>query len=164
MSKVRRWLGSRWRANDLRRNKGGEVTERPTITDLPAGWKFPPGSVEFSRDAVNQYNAAVGKGGEVATPDGEIAPAGAVVTLCNGVCLENVILPPRTLHIGQDVEILGAIPIGTTLDVRAEIHSSQEHRGVRIVAIDMFASTAFEGAERFVGRATLMIPVTDEEA
>ncbi len=140
------------------------MTERPTIIELPVGWTFPAGNVEFSRDAVDRYNAAVGLGGEVATPDGEIAPAGAVVTLCNGVCLDNVILPPRTLHIAQDVEIMGAIPIGTTLDVRAEIHSSQVRRGVRIVAINMHASTAVEGAERFVGRATLLIPVTDENA
>ncbi len=140
------------------------MTERPIITELPVGWTFPSESVEFSRDAVDRYNAAVGQGGEVASSDGEIAAAGAIVTLCNAVCLENVILPPRTLHIGQDVEILGAVPIGTTLDVRAEIHSSREHRGVRIVAIDMFGSTTVEGAERFVGRATVMIPVTEDDA
>ena len=140
------------------------MKELPTITDLPVGWTFPPSSVNFSREVVDRYNAAVGQGGNVATAGGDIAPTGAVVTFCNGRCLENVVLPVGTLHIGQDVEILGSVPIGTTLAVRAKIHSSQEHRGVRIVAIDMAASTAVGGGERFVGRATLMIPVTGDRA
>ncbi|MDA1095979.1 MAG: hypothetical protein O3B84_01800 [Chloroflexi bacterium] len=137
-------------------------TVPPTITDLPVGWGFPAARIDLADSAVARYHAAVGPGGEIRTPSGKLVSPSALATLCIGRCLENVILPEGTLHIGEDVELLGAVPVGAALDLRARIRSSEDHRGVRIVAIDMWASMVADGAEMFVGRATLMIPGATE--
>jgi len=117
-------------------------SDLPIITDLPVGWEFPSAIVDLSEASVARYNAAVGQGGEVHGPDGEVVAPSVVATLCIHGCLKNVILPERTLHIGQDIEMLGAPPIGEVLDLRARIRSSAEHSAVRIVSIDMWATIA----------------------
>ncbi|MBI4328442.1 MAG: MaoC family dehydratase N-terminal domain-containing protein [Chloroflexi bacterium] len=134
----------------------------PAITGLPVGWAFPVMDVDLSAEAVHRYIEAVGRGSAVRDPEGgEVVPPAGLVALCLGACLRAVKLPEGTLHISQDIEVLGPVRVGERLALRATIEERNDRAGVTLVSVD-FSARDERGREWLRGKATLLVPLRKE--
>ncbi len=58
-----------------------------------------------------------------------------ILRACNFVLSRNVLLGPW-IHTGSRIQHLAAVPVGSTLSVRAQVTGNYEHKGHRFVDID----------------------------
>jgi hypothetical protein len=129
---------------------------RPRITDLPKGHEFDIGAIEITADGVDSYLSAV----EDANPiyrETNLAPPVAVAAIALKKLLDVIDLPFGTLHIGQEIETHGGVPIGVKLSMRGWI-AQRSLRAGAVISVIEFALTPEGAAEAVLtGRTTVMV-------
>ena len=107
---------------------------------------------------VAKYVAAVGDKSDVFEPTSlaPIAPPMAVGALSLRGVLDDLGIPPGTLHAGQEMEFLDSVSVGETLTCLATIAQNSVRRGVRLVGVKI---DVVRGDRTIAMRAKSMIMV-----
>ncbi len=125
-------------------------TSRTRVSDLPRGFQFPPSSFDIPAADGARYSRAVEDGGKGVPP--LAAAAFALRRL-----LESMELPAGSLHAAQEVEFLGRLEAGATLELRAEVAQRSERAGFAAVVIEFTLEGS--GGPVLRGRSTVMAPL-----
>ncbi len=130
---------------------------RPSLDELPRGYRFPPVTYTLDPDWVAEYLSAVE---DAATPalGAGLVPGMALATLAVRALLEQVRLPPGAVHLSQEVQLQRAVQAGERVTAEASIVSRGERQGWLLLTIEMAARDA-RGEPVMTGRATLGMPV-----
>ena len=109
-------------------------------------------------DTVSEYVAAVGDRSNVFEPESvsPMVPPMAIGALSLRGVLDDLGIPPGTLHAGQEMEVFDSVLVGETLKCRATIAQNSVRRGVRLVGVKM---DVVRGARTIVMSAKSMIMV-----
>ncbi len=129
---------------------------RLRITDLPKGHEFDIGEIDITSEAVGRYLAAVDDANSVYAEHG-LAPPVAVAALALTQLLEMIELPDGTLHIGQEIETHGGVPIGAKLSMRGWIAQRSVRQGMVISVIEFALTPDGRDAPVLTGRTTAMV-------
>ncbi len=132
-----------------------------TLAALEKGHEFPPASFDLSDEWVGDYVAAV-EDEAIGALDSGFVPPMAVAALAIRALLDQAILPPGTLHAGQELAFTAPVRRGETLTVAARIASCGERAGWVLVGVEL--RVAGDGATVMAGRATLSFPVAEGSA
>ena len=128
-------------------------SSRISISTLPRGHAFSPASLCVTDADVAAYLAATGD----TTTYGGCVPPLAAVALGLRALQEWLSLPEGSLHTGQEVEHMGAIPCGATLTMTGHIAQRSERQGYVISVIEF--EVAPDGGAGVRARTTIMAPV-----
>jgi hypothetical protein len=128
----------------------------PLITDLPKGHEFDIGAVAVTPDGVERYLAAVEDTNTVYAESG-LAPPLAVAAIALTQLLDMIDLPDGTLHIGQEIETHGGVPIGATLSMRGWIAQRSVRQGMVISVIEFALTPDGSDGPALTGRTTVMV-------
>jgi len=128
----------------------------PLITDLPKGYEFDIGAIDVTQDGVERYLAAIEDTNAVYNETG-LAPPVAVAALALTQLLEMIDLPDGTLHIGQEIEMHGGVPIGAQLSMRGWIAQRSVRQGAVISVIEFALTLDGKGDPALTGRTTVMV-------
>ncbi|HEY8173036.1 MAG TPA: MaoC family dehydratase N-terminal domain-containing protein [Dehalococcoidia bacterium] len=132
------------------------ASAHPSITDLAKGHEFDVADIEISREGIDRYLAAVGDTNDIYAQTGLVPPL-AVAALALTRLLEMIDLPFGTLHIGQEIEVRGGVPMGSRLSMRGWIAQRSVRAGAVISVIE-FSLTPFGASEPGLsGRTTVMV-------
>ena len=86
----------------------------------------------------------------------------AVATRALGALLDEIELPPGSLHTGQEIEMRTGVPASAKLTLSARV-AQRSKRGGMIIAVLQFDVTANDGAEPVLtGRTTVIMPQEQE--
>ena len=126
---------------------------RTSLTDLEAGHQFSTATFSLDADDVRAYLDAAGDTNAAYLELG-LAPPLAVAARALASLLDEIELPPGSIHRKQDVESRGGVAIGAELMLEASIAGRSE-RGEGV-----FTEIAFEvqaGGETVLAGATTVI-------
>ncbi len=132
------------------------VPAHPLITDLPKGHQFDIGAIDVAQAGVERYLAAVEDTNAVYAETG-LAPPVAVAALALTQLLEMIDLPDGTLHIGQEIESHGGVPIGANLSMRGWIAQRSVRQGAVISVIEFALTPEGSDVPVLTGRTTAMV-------
>ncbi len=137
------------------------ATSRTLLSNLPKGHQFSPPPFGLPRKFLDDYVSATRDTSTVYDEAG-LAPPLAVATRALGVLLNEVELPPGSLHTGQEIEMRTGIPTAAKLTLSGRIAQRSE-RGGLIIAVLQFDVTANDGTEpALTGRTTVVMPQEQE--
>jgi len=125
---------------------------RTSISAFPRGHEFAPAGLTITSAQVDAYLRAIGD----VTPYGGAVPPLAAVALALAALQEHVALPDGSLHTGQEVDHLAAVPAGAPLVMTGRIAQRSERQGMVISVVEMEIAAAGDTAVR--ARATIMAP------
>jgi hypothetical protein len=114
--------------------------------------------VDFSSERVSAYLAVLqaapvqekGGGRALVTP-------GAAATIALGALLEQITLPPGTLHSSQEVRAHRPLPADAETVCRASVSNRSSRGGTTFLTLDFSLSTP-AGEVALDGSATLLVP------
>jgi hypothetical protein len=130
------------------------------LTELTAGHVFEPITFTIT-DADNlAYREAVGEMVPASSRAAVFVPALAVAALALGKLLEQVQLPPGSLHASESLAFNSAVPAGSHLECRARLSQRSVRAGWVVSVLD--TDTFLEGAPAVSGRATILSPATSQ--
>lgn len=128
---------------------------RTSLTDLQPGHRFPPVTFSLDEAGVLAYLDAVGDASAAYLELG-LAPPLAVAARALASLLDEIELPPGSIHRRQDIESSGGVAIGAELTLDASIAGRSE-RGEGV-----FTEIAFEarsdGRTVLEGATTVIVP------
>jgi hypothetical protein len=75
-----------------------------------------------------------------------------VLRQANSILAANVVLGPW-IHVSSDITLLGVVPDGGSIDVRAEVGAEYERRGHRFVELDVVVLAEGEVVQRIAHTA-----------
>jgi len=107
-------------------------TARTDIFTLPRGHEFAPAPLAITPAQVHAYLRAVGDPSDY----GDTVPPLALVALALQALQEQFVLPPGTLHSGQEVEHAGVAEAGEELTLRGRIAQRSERQGVVLCSVE----------------------------
>jgi len=125
---------------------------RTPISALPRGHTFSPTTFSLDGRAVAAYLGAVGDRGDYA---GNVPPL-AAAALGLAALQEQTSLPDGSLHTGQEVEHLAAIPAGSPLALHGRVAQRSERQGFVITVIEF--EILRDDAAALRARTTIMAP------
>lgn len=131
-----------------------------TISDIAAGQEL--GEVRFQLDPsrVQGYIAAIEDRSELYHKSNLVPPT-AVAALGVRAILEELALPPGTLHAAQELTMHRAIAVGEEVSCMARVAQSSKRQGWQFVVVEY--TFADDGGRAVLdGRTTLMIPPQDK--
>ena len=129
---------------------------RTLLSDLPKGHEFSPPPFDLTREYLNAYASATRDSNTVYDETG-LAPPLAVAARALGALLDEVELPPGSLHTGQEIEMRAGVPRSAKLTLSGRIAQRSE-RGGLIIAVLQFDVTANDGTEpALTGRTTVVM-------
>ena len=125
------------------------------LTDLAAGHVFP--AIVFSIDAeqARAYGAACGDALELYDVAGVVPPL-AVAALALGALLDQVSLPPGTLHAAESLSFKAPVPRDSALEYRATLAQRSQRSGWIVSVLD--TQISHNGAVAVTARATVLSP------
>ena len=85
------------------------------------------------------------------------APPMAVAALGLRGVMDVLAVPPGTLHVGQDLEFVGAVRIGERLECRATVLQNSVRGGRRFFVVALSTQDG-EGRQVMRGKSTLLLP------
>jgi hypothetical protein len=126
-----------------------------TLTDLAAGHVFEP--IVFTVDAgkARAYRNAVGDTNPFYEVEGLVPPL-ALAALTLGALLNQVGLPPGTLHVNESMESHRAVAVGTSVECRATLAQRSQRAGWIVSVLD--SQISLDGAPALSARATVLSP------
>jgi hypothetical protein len=127
-----------------------------TLIDLPAGHVFE--TIVFSVDAERSraYRGAVADALPLYEAEALVPPL-ALAALALGGLLNQVGLPPGSLHVNETVEGRVVVPVGASVECRATL-AQRSQRGGWIVAV-IEAEIRLDGATAVRARSTVLSPM-----
>jgi hypothetical protein len=109
------------------------VTSSATdIFTLPRGHEFDPATLTISREQIAAYLRATGDTNDY----GDDAPPLAAVALALQALQGQFALRDGTLHSGQEVEHMAAVPAGASLTLRGRVTQRTERQGVIMCVVE----------------------------
>ena len=127
---------------------------------LVPGQKISKQSHSLDNETVLRYTDAVGdRSNPCLTDDGRnLAPAMAVAALSLRGVLIDLAIPGGTLHAGQELEFMDAVPVGETLDCEATLVQNSVRGNWRFLVVLLQVE---DSQSRMVmeGKSTIMVPV-----
>jgi acyl dehydratase len=132
-----------------------------SLADLPRGHQFPVTDFQLTPEWVEDYREAV-EDRTTAALGADVVPGMAVAALAIRSLLQASVLPPGSIHLGQELSLNGPVGAGERLRARAEVASRGERQGWALMSIDMGVQDS-RGREVMSGKATLTFPVDGEE-
>jgi len=130
------------------------------LTELTAGHIFVPITFTISAADASAYREAVGATLPASGPARGLVPGLAVAALALGKLLEQVTLPPGSLHASESLEFHSTVPEGSELECRARLSQRSVRAGWVVSVLD--TNTLVEGAAAVSARATILSPVTGQ--
>ena len=125
---------------------------RTSISAFPRGHEFRETEFSLSRPSVDAYLEATADGNAY----GDAAPPLCAVALALRALQDQIALPEGSLHTGQEVEHLTAVPVGETLRLTGRVAQRSERQGFVISVIEFEVSAAEAVVVR--ARSTIMAP------
>ena len=127
--------------------------------------RLAPGALVSNRsyvlddDMVRRYAEAVGDRSRLHSPDGgaELAPPMAIAALSLRGVVNDLEIPGGTLHAGQELEFVEAVPVGGTLDCRAAVLQNSVRGGWRFIVVGLEVGNG-RGDTVLQGKSTIMLP------
>ena len=109
--------------------------------------------------SVARYIEAVGDRSGIFSQadDGAGAPPMAVAALSLRGVVEDLAIPGGTLHVGQELEFVRAVPIGSTLECKATVLQNSVRGEWRFFVVQLAVEDK-SGHEVMKGKSTLMLP------
>ena len=134
---------------------------RTLLSELPKGHEFSPPPFDLTRAYLDAYASAT-RDTSTVYDDAGLAPPLAVATRALGALLDEIELPPGSLHTGQEIEMRTGVPASAKLTLSARV-AQRSKRGGMIIAVLQFDVTANDGAEPVLtGRTTVIMPQEQE--
>ena len=125
------------------------------LTDLAAGHVFPPITFKVDAEQAYAYCGAVGDALGLYEDAGVVPPL-AVAALALGALLEQVSLPPGTLHAAESLSFKAPVAAGATLECRATLAQRSQRSGWIVSVLD--TEVSLDGAVAVTARATVLSP------
>lgn len=114
-------------------------------------WTMDAATVEAYLDAVSDDTSPYRESG--------LAPPMAVAGRTLGALVESLSMPPGSVHVGQELEFLGAVKVGQELACSMRL-ARQSKRGGWIILVLEFSAQA-EGEVVLRGKTTVMLPLEE---
>lgn len=128
----------------------------PELGGLPAGYRFPPLAFTVTPAEADAYRQAVGDESALFSAADAPLPPLLLVARALRLVMEQVGLPPGTLHGGQEGEFLRPAQAGRTLRLEASAPRAATRQGMRFITLE---TSVFQGDSAICrGRATLIVP------
>lgn len=127
-----------------------------SLTDFPAGHTFSPIVLDIDHERVRAYRDAVGDACAIYEKE-EIVPPLALAAFALGALLNNVGLPPGTLHVNEALEFLLPVSSGAYVECRARLVQRSVRAGMIASAIE--SELWVENGVALTARATVFCPV-----
>jgi hypothetical protein len=126
-----------------------------TLTDLSAGHVFEPIVLSVDADSARAYRAAVTDSSVLFDAEGIVPPL-VVAALALGALLNQVGLPPGTLHVNEALAFNAAIHIGARLECHATLAQRSQRAGWIVSVLD--SEISLDGVAALTARATVLSP------
>ncbi|MFC1861825.1 MaoC family dehydratase N-terminal domain-containing protein [Chloroflexota bacterium] len=126
---------------------------------IEAGHEFHPVSYQLDASIVATYLRAVGETSSLYQNTKLVPPmaaaAHALATLSDGISL-----PPRTIHVSQELEFFDTVNVGDTIVCNAKVIRKQDRGKLHIMTIDL---NVFNQKHKRVlaGRTSFVLPGSD---
>ena len=134
---------------------------RTLLSELPKGHEFSPPPFDLTRAYLDAYASAT-RDTSTVYDDAGLAPPLAVATRALGALLDEIELPPGSLHTGQEIEMRTGVPASAKLTLSGRV-AQRSKRGGMIIAVLHFDVTVNDGAEPVLtGRTTVIMPQEQE--
>jgi acyl dehydratase len=127
------------------------------LTDLAAGHVFEPITFTVDPDRVNAYLASAGDRLSLYGA-ARVVPPLAIAAFALGALLEQVSLPPGTLHASESLTFKAPVAFGARLECRATLAQRSQRAGWIVSVLDSEISA--EGALAVVARATVLSQIS----
>ena len=111
--------------------------QRPAadLESLAAGSVLCTAPLLATKELASEWLADVRETDPLYVSDGLMHPT-SLLRLCNWTLIQNVLLGPW-IHTGSRIRNFAAMPIGSSLVARGVVHRNYEHKGHRLVDIDV---------------------------
>ena len=127
-----------------------------SLSDFPAGHTFEPIVLNVDPERARAYREAVGDARQLYDEDGIVPPL-ALAAFALGALLNEVGLPPGTLHVNEALEFRRPVSTGAAVECRARVAQRSVRAGMIVSAVE---SELLVGGEVAVtARATVFCPV-----
>ena len=128
-------------------------------SNLAPGQPISSQTYVLDADAVSRYRDAVDDQSTLhSTKDGRaLAPSMAVAALSLRGVVNDLAIPGGTLHVGQEVEIRGAVTVGETLECTATVLQNSVRRDWRFMVVQSVVEDS-KGQVVMEGKSTIMLP------
>ena len=126
-----------------------------SLTDLAAGHVFPPVHIQIDERRVHDYVVATGDNLAL-YEEAQVAPSLAVAAFALGVLLEEVTLPPGSLHASEALLFKAPVPIDARVECRAVL-AQRSLRGGYVVSV-LQSEIVHNGQTALIARAAVMSP------
>jgi acyl dehydratase len=127
------------------------------LTDLSAGHIFDPITFTVDPDRARAYRAAAGDALSLYDSSNVVPPL-AVAALALGALLEQVSLPPGTLHASESLSFKAPVLAGASLECRASLAQRSQRAGWIVSVLD--SEISHNGRVAVTARATVLSPVS----
>ena len=128
----------------------------PAITELAAGYVFPPVTFTVDADSSRGYRESVGDSLSLYDELG-LAPPLAVAAISLGILLEAISLPAGSLHASESVQMHAPVPVGSTLECRSTLAQRSQRSGWIVSVLD--SEILHEGRKVLSTRASVLTPL-----
>ncbi len=125
------------------------------------GDRFPAQRIHVDPERVRQYLAAVGSESPLYHGDSNVAPPLAIAAWVLGELIEQIGLPPGSVHVNQEFSFLDTAPPDCTLVATAEVVQASSRAGMDVIVFEINAD--HEGRAILSGRSMLLMPADEEE-
>ena len=127
----------------------------PDYSQLNSGDLISSQTYLLDRDTVDRYVEAVEDNSD--RREGKLAPPMAVAALGLRGVVNDLQIPGGALHAGQELQFLGNVEVGETLECNAVLAQNFVRGGWRFLVVELDVKTA--GGHRVMsGKSTIMVP------
>ena len=130
----------------------------PSLSDFPAGHSFPPTVISADPGRVRAYLAATGDGLSIYEEENAVPPL-ALAAFALGALLNEVGLPPGTLHVNESLEFRAAVAPGAQVECHSRLAQRSQRAGMIVSAVESELRVAGEVVG--TARATVFCPAGD---
>lgn len=131
-----------------------------SISDVVAGQELDQVGFRLESSMVREYLSAVEDPSEL-YKDGTLVPPTAIAALGVRIILEELSLPPGTLHASQELTMYHAASAEDAVICKARVAQTSERQGWQFVVVE-FTIADGEANKILDGRTTLLVPPGDQ--
>ena len=125
---------------------------------LQPGQRLSHEILTLDADSIAAYVDAVSDSSRPVSADGApLAPPMAMAAMALSAVINALQIPGGTIHAGQELEFVKAIPIGATMACNATLAQNSTRRGWRFLVVNLTAAD-YEGNAVMSGKSTIMLP------